>query len=80
MDAFIAVIAGAVVSVVVEFVKRYFGTTEAGTLLALAVVSFAGAIAMGGLKSFGLWETFVQLAITAAGIFGLFVRHLPKSE
>lgn len=81
MDTFTIVIAAAVVSLVVEGLKRLLGTvTPAASLLALVAVAFFGASLMTVLKSYGLWESFVQLAVSASGIYGLLVQHLPKSE
>lgn len=61
----------AVASVVVEIAKRFFGTTAWGAHLFLLAVSFAFAGGIVRLQSTGLWETFYQITLMAAGIWAV---------
>ena len=65
-------------SLVVEGVKRIFGTDRFGTLVTLAATSFLAAGLMFWLQSYGLWESFVRLGVSAAGIYGLLLQHVAK--
>lgn len=70
----------AAVSLVVQVAKKLMGTNEIGTILFLLVVSFGVSLGVHILKAHGLWETFGQLALSAAGIYGLFIRRFETKE
>lgn len=67
MELFVA----AIVSLVVEGIKRVFSTNVWGTHLALLAVSFAAAALYAYLQATGLWDKFLPIAIQAAGIWAI---------
>lgn len=64
-------IVGAVVSIVVQIVKKTAKTNKLKTLVILVVVSILGAIAYNFLQHLGYWEAFVTVLVTASGIYAL---------
>lgn len=64
-------IAGALVSIIVQFVKNYVKTDKLKTMVALVVISIFGAVAYNWLQHVGYWEAFVTLLITASGIYAV---------
>ena len=70
----------AVVSAVVEIAKRWMGTDTLGTYCILLVLSLVGGFTLYYIQQAGLWMTFLQITVEAAGIWALFVRRLPLPE
>lgn len=68
-------ITGAVVSLIVEGVKRYFGTDEYKTLMVLFVVSLLGAGVYTYLVAAGYWQTVLGVLITASAFYGLIISR-----
>lgn len=64
----------ALVAGVVQAMKKYFGTNQTGTMVALAAVSFRAAGVMYALQVAGLWDTIVKIAVSAAGIYALLIK------
>lgn len=66
------VIIGAVVSLFVQGVKKYFGTNEWVTLAVVACASLAAAAVYTGLQAYGFWDSFAHI-LEVAGAFYAFV-------
>lgn len=73
------IITGALVSLIVETVKRYTGSTEWVTLGVLAVVSLAGAGIYVALKDSSYWPTFYAILVQAAAFYTIIVQRF-KSQ
>lgn len=79
MELFIA----AGISIVVQLVKKMFGTSTLYTLGVLFGLSLVAGWLMWALQYYGFWETFVQVATMSAGVWALVIRQIekmPKSE
>ena len=69
---------GVLVSLVVQAIKEYFGTTTFGTYLALAAVSvvFGGIYVV--LVNTSYWSTITEVITAAAAFHNLVIRRLEK--
>lgn len=72
-------IAGAV-SLIVQGIKKFFGTSTFGTLVAVFAVSFFGAAIIFALKVSGLWEAFINVCLLAAGIYALIIKRFESGQ
>jgi hypothetical protein len=72
------IIVGAVVSLIAQVVKKYFGTNEYTTLAVVLGLAIVGAFAYSVLVSVGYWENFL-LVLTSAGAFYTFIIERFKS-
>lgn len=71
---------GAVISLIVEGIKKWLGPTEYVTLATVAVLAFAAASAQFILQRYGLWDTFLQILITAGAFYAFIIKRFePKS-
>jgi len=68
-------ITGALVSLIVEGVKRYAQTDEYKTLMVLFVVSLLGAGVYTYLATAGYWQTVASTLITASAFYGLIISR-----
>jgi|TARA_R100001530_G_scaffold65668_1_gene46989 hypothetical protein len=64
-------IGGAILSIVVQLVKKYVGTRPMQTMIALVVLALLGAWGYSVLQSLGYWESAVAMLVTASGLYGL---------
>lgn len=69
---------GAVVSGIVELIKKYFGTTEYITLAIVAVLSILSAWGYSYLVEVGLWQSFYQILLVAGGIYVFIIKRFEK--
>ena len=65
---------GVVVSLVVEWAKKYLGTDTLGTHAALLAVSIVGAAAYVWFKDTSFWPLMVQTIMVAAAFHNLILR------
>jgi len=72
MEIFIA----AVVSVVVQLVKKRFGTSMIMTTVVLIGLSLLAGLGMWYLQSANYWETAVQVTVMGAGVWALVLKKL----
>lgn len=71
----------AVVSLVVQLLKKFADVKGLPVVVMLAAASFVGASVMYGLQGFGLWDEFLKVATQAAGIYGLLAANYnPNKE
>ena len=77
---------GAIVSFLLQVIKKLYKEHIAeewqdifvlGTLILL---SFGGALIYQGMVDKGLWDGFLHLCITAAGIWALFIKRFEKKQ
>lgn len=68
-------ITGAIVSLIVEVVKKWTGSTEWATLGILAVLSLAAAGVSVALQGTSYWPMVLQTITTAAGFYALIVQR-----
>lgn len=66
------VILGVVVSLLVQGIKKYFGTDQYITLVAVAVLSLGGALIFTGIQAVGFWPSFAHI-LEVAGAFYAFI-------
>jgi hypothetical protein len=66
---------GAIVSIVVQIVKKYFGTSEYMTLGVLAVLTIVAAGAYTYLTAAGYWQTALQILITAGAFYTIVIAR-----
>ncbi len=74
MDYFL----GIIISFIVEFIKKYFGTTRFGTLLALFIISFLGAGIYTFLSIQDYWTGVMKIIITASAFHNLIIRRMEE--
>lgn len=71
---------GVAASLVVEVVKKYWGTDTIMTHVALAIVSLAGALGYVWLSAdTALWQSFLQVVIVASSFHNLVIRKFETS-
>lgn len=73
------IIVGAVVSLLVQAIKKYVGTSEYWTLGAVLVISLAAAAVYTALVSAGLWESFVQIVIVAGAFYAYIISRFKNA-
>lgn len=74
----IELLLGALVSGLVEGIKKLFGTKEYITLAIVALLSIAAAGAYSYFVSVGLWESFYQILVIAGAIYAYILRRVEK--
>jgi hypothetical protein len=75
------ILAGALVSGLVEIIKRSYNTSTSVTLIIVGVLSIVVALGFVILQHFGLFEAFLQIAITAGAVYAFFLKNvLPSSS
>jgi len=69
------VFAGVIVSVLVQLIKKYFGTEGPAALACVVVISFlAGALIWWLQQNAVLWNTFSQILLTAGAVYSFIFR------
>ena len=76
MDNLTLLFAGAVVSLLVELVKKYFGMTRLGSLAILVGLSLLGGAGAWYLQNTGLWEAFVKIIATSAVVYAFVIKNV----
>jgi hypothetical protein len=71
----VTLLAGAIVSVLVQAVKKYAGTSSLGTAASLVVLSLIGGASLYFLKQYGLWESVLQVLVYAGAAYGLIIKN-----
>lgn len=69
---------GAMVSIIVQLIKKYFGTTTIGTYIAVAVVSVLAGALYWWLMTAGYWESTLQILVAAGAVHNFLLRPLEK--
>lgn len=69
---------GVVVSAVVQFVKKFFGTSPLVTVVTTVVLAVVGSVAVWTLNYYGYMEAFLQILTTAGAFYAFIVRNLEK--
>lgn len=69
-------IAGAVVSLIVQFTKTKFKTNTLGTLGTVVALSIIGGGAMWYLQFAGLWDSFLQIAVSAGAVYAFILKNI----
>lgn len=72
MEIFIA----AIVSVIVQLVKKYLGTSNTWTMATLLAISLLAGWGVWALQNTGYWESVVQVGILSAGFWALVIRRI----
>jgi hypothetical protein len=73
-----ALIAGSVVSVVIELLKRYGKLNTAATYIALAILSVGAAAVYVNLKGSAWGPSLVQILTVSQTIYALLLRQVPQ--
>lgn len=73
MDMEIAI--GALVSLIVQFLKKKLGTDTMGTMFAVLMISFIGAAAYVLLVDTPIWQTLLQVIITAGAFYTFIIKR-----
>ena len=73
-------LAGAAVSVLVQVIKKYFGTDTVGTLAAVVVISVVGGLGFWYLQQVGYWEAFLQIVVSAGAVYGFIIKNVEDSR
>ena len=71
---------GAIVTGVMQIIKKYFGTTGWMTYLVLALLSLAAALVYYVIVEFGYWEIFYKVVLSAGAIYAFIVRPLTNNN
>ena len=72
------IILGAVVSLITQGIKKYFGTSELGSLAAVVIISLIGAGAYYFLANSIYWETLSQIFISAGAFYAFIIKRFQK--
>ena len=68
-------ILGAVVSLIVQLIKKYLKTQEWVTLLTVLVLSILASIGYSLFTAYGLWDKVYPVLITAGAIYTFIIRR-----
>lgn len=71
----VTVFVGALVSVVVQMVKKYASTSALATGATLVVLSLVGGAGLFFLKKYGLWDATLQVLVYAGAAYGLIIKN-----
>lgn len=71
-------ILGAVVSLIVQGLKKKFIISEYVTLLVVLTISIAASVAYTTLVAVGMWETVAQVLITAGAFYSFVLARFEK--
>jgi hypothetical protein len=71
---------GALVSGLVQLVKKYFGTTTWLTYLVLATISLLAAAVYYVVTKLGYWEIVYQIVLSAGAIYAFIIRPLTNEK
>lgn len=71
---------GAVLSIVVEIAKKFFGTTRIGTLVFFLTLSFLVSGAYIYLNDTPYFDTLIKIAGTAALVYGVVIKTWNESQ
>lgn len=69
------IIIGAVVSLIVQFIKRYAGTSEYQTLGMVLLVSFVGAAGYVLLSGTPFWPVIMQVVVVAGAFYAYIIQR-----
>lgn len=73
------IILGAVVSVLIQLIKKYFDTSSWQSWGIAIVVSVAVAIIYTGLIKTGFWDSFLQILTVAGAVYSYIISMMPKA-
>jgi hypothetical protein len=71
-------IIGAVVSLLVQAIKKYIGTSEWWTLAVVVVISILGGFVYYAWGTTPYWQSFVEVLTTAGGIYTYIIHRFEK--
>ena len=71
-------IVGAVVSVLVELIKRKFGSTGWVSVSVVVFLSLIAGYVYWYLNGTVLWESFLQVLVFASAVYGLLIKQVTK--
>lgn len=71
----VTILVGAAVSVIVQAVKKWGGTSSLVTGATLVVLSLAAGAGLFFLKQYGLWEASLQVLVYAGAAYGLIIKN-----
>ena len=71
---------GILVSLIVQAIKKYGGTTTIGTLVALAVVSLIGAGTYVYFVNTPYWDVIVTVILTASTFYALLIKRFESES
>jgi hypothetical protein len=75
MDITSFIIIGAIVSLVVQYLKNKLGTNSNGTLLAVMVISIASGSVYYFIKDTTLWQPILQILAFAGAIYTYILKR-----
>jgi len=75
MDILSFTVIGAVVSVIVQFLKNKYGTNTQGTLLAVIVISIVAGTGYFLVKETSLWQPILQILAFAGAIYTYILKR-----
>lgn len=74
------VFGGVAVSLLVQWLKKAFGTAKVGTMTIVVVLALVGGIGFQLLSHYGLWEAFIQVLVSAGAFYAFIVKNVSKEE
>ena len=81
MDTSLALILlGAVVSLIIQFVKKYSNANTLALTLAVVVLSVIGGIASWYLKLAGLWDSTLQILTAAGAVYTFIIKNAESAS
>ena len=70
------IFAGVVVSLLVEWLKRIFGTSRLQTISICAILSILGGVGYAVLSHYGVWEQAVSIFVTAGAFYTFIIKSI----
>lgn len=80
MDLISMVIVGAVVSLVVQTIKKYAGTSEYETLASVIAVSVIAGIVYVFFKDSVWWQNFLEILVAAGAVYTYIIQRFEKPK
>ncbi len=69
------IIIGSAVSIVVELIKRYVGTSPIGTLISVFIISIAASIVYNLMLNADIWDSVLPILMVAGGFHNFIIRQ-----
>ena len=71
---------GAIVSVIVQIIKKYFGTDKLTSLGAAVIVSLLAGVGMYFVRNYGLIDASLEILVTAGAVYAFIIKTWQDSQ
>jgi len=70
------VFGGVVVSLIIQGIKKYFGTSRFVTILSTVILSIVGGFAYAWLNKNGMWQQALQILAVSGSFYAFIVKSI----